>query len=143
MAAVLDRLGLDLAQLSGEETPSLIGDPDSPLLGRSFKALRPTTFAEAEAEAEWYLPPEPVMDRPSLLLDAYHPTLRGGTGRVADWEMAARLAAIVPQLMLAGGLQPENIAAAVRKVQPFAVDVASGVEAVPGRKDHEIGRAHV
>jgi phosphoribosylanthranilate isomerase len=143
MAEVLDRVGLDLAQLSGDETPNLIGDPDSPLYGRSFKALQPTTLAEAAAEAEWYVPPELAAHQPSLLLDAYHPTLRGGTGRVADWDLAARLAATVPQLMLAGGLHPENVAAAVQQVRPFAVDVASGVEAAPGRKDHEKVRAFV
>lgn len=142
-AAVLDAVGLDLAQLSGEETPNLIGDRNSPLYGRSFKALRPTSLAEAEAEAEWYLPPEPAANRPSLLLDAYHPTLRGGTGRVADWAMAARLAETVPQLMLAGGLNADNVAAAVEQVRPFAVDVASGVEAAPGRKDHAQVRAFI
>lgn len=153
-AAILDTCGLDLAQLSGDETPNMIGDPASPLYGRSYKALRPTTFAEADAEAEWYLPPpftnkqtnQPTnqsSNSPSLLLDTYHPTLRGGTGETMDWSVAARLAETVDGLMLAGGLTPENVAAAVRQVRPFAVDVASGVEAVPGRKDHARIRAFI
>lgn len=143
MARLLDELDLDLAQLSGEEPPALVADPGSALHGRSYKGIRPTSFAEAEAEAEWYVPPAPVADRPSLLIDAYHPTLRGGTGRQADWAMAAKLAGTVQNLMLAGGLDPDNVAAAVQQVQPFAVDVASGVEAAPGKKDHGLVRAFI
>ena len=143
VAAILDQGQLDLAQLSGEETPNLIGDPDSPLYGRSYKALRPTSLTEAEVEAEWYLPPEPLPGRPSLLIDAHHPTLRGGTGRVADWSLTAHLAATIPGLLLAGGLTPDNVAQAVAQVQPFGVDVASGVEAAPGRKDHARLRAFI
>jgi phosphoribosylanthranilate isomerase len=142
-AQVLDECGLDLAQLSGEEPPSLVGDRRSPLFGRSYKALRPTSLVEAEADAEWYLPPEPAEGMPTLLLDTYHPTLRGGTGETADWSIAAQLAAQVPGLMLAGGLTPANVAEAVRRVRPFAVDVASGVEASPGRKDAGLVRAFV
>lgn len=143
MAAVLEECGLDLAQLSGDEPPALVGDPSSPLYGRSFKALKPASLPEAEAEAEWYAAPEPAAGHPSLLLDAHHPTLPGGTGRTTDWEMAARLAEQVPGLMLAGGLTPENVGEAVRQVRPFAVDVASGVEKAPGTKDHEKVRAFI
>lgn len=143
MAAMLDKCGLDLAQLSGNEPPSLVGDPSSSLYGRSFKALRPTSLPEAEAEAEWYAAPERTPGQPSLLLDAYHPTLPGGTGRTTDWEMAARLAEQVPGLMLAGGLTPANVGEAVRRVRPFAVDVASGVEQAPGKKDPEKVRAFI
>lgn len=143
MAAVLEECGLDLAQLSGDEPPALVGDPSSPLYGRSFKALKPASLPEAEAEAEWYAAPERAAGHPSLLLDAHHPTLPGGTGRTTDWEMAARLAEQVPGLMLAGGLTPENVGEAVRQVRPFAVDVASGVEKAPGRKDHEKVRAFI
>ena len=143
VAGVLEDCGLDLAQLSGDEPPSLLGDPSSPLYGRSFKALRPTSLPEAEAEAEWYAAPERAAGQPSLLLDAYHPTLPGGTGRTTNWEMAARLAKKTPGLMLAGGLTPENVGEAVRRVRPFAVDVASGVERAPGRKDREKVRAFI
>ncbi|HSM56670.1 MAG TPA: phosphoribosylanthranilate isomerase [Candidatus Sulfomarinibacteraceae bacterium] len=136
-ARVLDECGLDLAQLSGQEPPSQVGDPQSPLYGRSYKALRPQTLAEAEAEAEWYAPTQPAPGQPGLLLDAYHPTLPGGTGRTTDWSMAAQLRESVPGLMLAGGLTPDNVVRAVAQVRPFAVDVASGVEAGPGIKDAE------
>jgi phosphoribosylanthranilate isomerase len=141
MTHILDHVNLDLAQLSGDEVPSLVGDPASPLYGRAYKALRPTSFAEAEADAEWFTAPEGV--RPSLLIDSYHPTLRGGSGRTGDWALSARLARQVPGLMLAGGLTPENVAAAARQVRPFAVDVASGVEAAPGRKDPALVQAFV
>jgi len=137
MAAIMAHCGLDLAQLHGEEVPAIIGDPASPLYGRSYKALRPTSLAEAEAEAEWYLPPNPCPNQPSLLIDAYHPTLRGGTGERGNWEMAAQLNAGIPGLMLAGGLTADNVAEAVTQVRPFAVDVASGVETRPGQKDYD------
>jgi len=143
MATVLDTVGLDLAQLSGEEVPFLVGDPQSPLYGRAYKALRPTSLAEAEAEAEWYVPPERPSHLPALLLDTYHPTLRGGTGATGDWEMSAHLAQTIPGLMLAGGLTADNVAAAVRVVRPFAVDVASGIEDRPGKKDLSLLRRFI
>jgi phosphoribosylanthranilate isomerase len=159
MAAVLDQCQLDLAQLSGEEVPALIGDPASLIYGRAYKALRPATLAEAEAEAEWYLPPDdsrslslPKGDRfrqaqpavmPQLLVDTHHPNLRGGTGQTGDWQMIAQLAANIPGLMLAGGLTPDNVAEAVKQVRPFAVDTASGVESSPGKKDERKVREFV
>jgi len=69
----------------------------------------------------------------TLLIDAADPERRGGTGRRADWEHAARLAARRP-VMLAGGLSPENVAEAISVVRPWAVDISSGVEDEPGVK---------
>lgn len=135
MAAVLDACTLDLAQLHGDEVPRLIGDPASPLYGRSFKAIRPHSYLEAQAEAEWYVPPTPRPDFPDLLVDAWHPTAYGGTGETGDWALAAQLTADVPRLLLAGGLTPDNVARAVAQVRPWGVDVAGGTEAAPGRKD--------
>ncbi|MCP5100132.1 MAG: phosphoribosylanthranilate isomerase [Chloroflexi bacterium] len=152
MATILDTVNLDLAQLSGEEVPKLVGDKGSAIYGRSYKAIRPSSFAEAEADAEWFMPPENNQQStinsqpitvPSLLIDTYHPTLRGGTGETGDWEMSARLAEKIPGLMLAGGLNTENVAEAVRVIRPFAVDVASGVEASPGKKDHDLVRTFI
>jgi phosphoribosylanthranilate isomerase len=71
---------------------------------------------------------------PALVLDASRPGQYGGTGQVADWDMAASLAGEYP-ILLAGGLGPQNVAAAVTRVCPWGVDVASGVESAPGRKD--------
>ena len=83
------------------------------------------------------------LQSPSLLIDTYHPTLRGGTGETGDWAMSAQLAQSIPGLMLAGGLHADNVAEAVRVVRPFAVDVASGVEASPGQKDPSLVRAFI
>lgn len=81
-------------------------------------------------------------DRVTLLFDAHDPIRRGGTGARADWQVAAALAA-KRQLLLAGGLTPDNVADAVAAVRPFGVDVSSGVERAPGIKDHDRLRAFV
>jgi phosphoribosylanthranilate isomerase len=72
----------------------------------------------------------------TILLDAYSADARGGTGRTFDWSLATELAKKRP-IILAGGLTPDNVLDAVRVVRPYAVDVSSGVEMDPGRKDHE------
>ena len=135
MAEVLEYCTLDLAQMHGNEPPSYIGDPTSPLYGRSYKALKPSSISVAKVEAEWYIAPIRPNNSPSLLIDSYHPTMPGGTGKVADWDIAHQLAAEIPELMLAGGLNPANVAKAIEKVHPYAVDVSSGVERRPGKKD--------
>jgi phosphoribosylanthranilate isomerase len=80
---------------------------------------------------------------PQLLLDAYHPTLHGGTGQRVDVQLARAVAGRFERLMLAGGLTPDNVAETIRAVRPWAVDVSSGIEAVPGRKDHGKIRAFI
>ena len=128
VAAILDECGLDLAQLSGDEPPE-----DLALLGeRAFKALRPRDVVAAASLAAIY--PRRAAS-PALLVDASAGAGRfGGAGQTGDWAAARALAAQRP-ILLAGGLRPENIAAAVAAVQPWGVDVASGVESSPGRKD--------
>jgi phosphoribosylanthranilate isomerase len=133
----LDYCGLDLAQLHGEEAPDLL----AALPGRVFKALRPQDAAEAASQADTFARFGPA-GGPDLLVDAYHPALRGGAGQTGDWQLAAGLAGQC-RLLLAGGLTPTNVAAAIAQVQPWGVDVASGVEAVPGRKDHDLLRAFI
>ena len=122
--AILDILqgcSLHLAQLHGDEPPALLDQ----LASLAFKAWRG-------------IPPEPnpypFRGEPALLLDAAVAGSYGGTGLTADWSSAARLAKQYP-LLLAGGLNPQNVAEAVRQVGPWGVDVASGVEASPGVKD--------
>lgn len=81
--------------------------------------------------------PRSVDDWPSgitILLDAHDPVRRGGTGRTIDWSRAAAAAARRP-VFLSGGLTPANVAAAIRQVRPYAIDLSSGVEASPGVKD--------
>ncbi len=145
--AIIEIAGLDLAQLHGAETPAAV----AALAPHAFKALRPQTLAEAQAALEDYLaaipssPPSTVYRLPStpdLLLDAYHPQQKGGTGLTADATIARWLAERC-RLLLAGGLTPENVADAIAQVQPWGVDVSSGVEATKGRKDHAKVRAFV
>ena len=133
---------LDLAQLHGEEVPSQINDPNSILHGRAYKALRPQSLIEAEADAEWYIAEAPGMN-PTILIDAYHPELYGGTGELSDWEIGKAVIKMTNGLMLAGGLTPDNVIQALVEVRPYGVDVASGVEASPGVKDHDLVRSFV
>jgi phosphoribosylanthranilate isomerase len=136
--AILNQTGLDYAQLHSGEPPEALNR----LAGRAFKALRPTGADEALAQAATYAPLGPV-EGPALLIDAYDPTAYGGTGKTADWHAAAAIARQHPGLLLAGGLTPENVTAAIRTVQPWGVDVSSGVEVAPGQKDHDKVRAFV
>ncbi len=79
----------------------------------------------------------------AVLLDAYNKDLYGGTGDVFDWSAARRVRALVPQLFLAGGLGPDNVAESVRAVAPYAVDACSLLERAPGLKDARRVRAFV
>jgi len=128
---LLDVVGLDLAQLHGSEPPAAIRQ----LAPRAFKALRPRTHQEAQAALDAYresMPDDPNL--PQLLVDAYHPRQFGGTGHRASADAAYRLSGRV-RLLLAGGLTPDNVAAAVEQIRPWGVDVSSGVERRPGTKD--------
>lgn len=81
---------------------------------------------------------------PCLLLDAHAPGVFGGTGRTVDWELAARVVTAAGRpVVLSGGLHPDNVGEAIRRVRPAAVDTASGVESAPGRKDPARMRALV
>ncbi|MET0388989.1 MAG: phosphoribosylanthranilate isomerase [Polyangiales bacterium] len=123
-------LGLGCLQLHGDEPPELLAE----FLPHAYKALR-VRGADVEAEAARY-PGE------YLLLDAYVPGVHGGSGARFDWTLALSLAQR-RKLTLAGGLRPDNVADAVRSVQPFCVDVASGVESSPGKKDPALVRAFI
>ncbi len=128
VAAILDDCGLDLAQLHGDEPIEAL----EALAPRAFKAIRPATLEEARAAARCY---GRRSNPPAFLVDASTtPGRFGGTGQTGDWELARALAQDYP-LLLAGGLCPENVAAAITHVRPWGVDVASGVESHPGRKD--------
>jgi phosphoribosylanthranilate isomerase len=121
--------GLDQLQLHGDEPPELVHR----LAPHAFKALRIGTAADVAA-AEGY---------PGLLLvDAKVAGALGGTGQTVDFALVAPLAR-TRRLLLAGGLGPTNVAAAVRAVGPWGVDVASGVERSPGVKDLDAVKAFV
>lgn len=131
ITTVLDQAGLDYAQLHGDETPEWF----TSLNGRCYKALRPADAQEAATQAATFAPLSKLAGL-HWMIDAYDPAAYGGTGKRADWQTAAQLAQQYPGLLLAGGLTPENVVQAIAVVQPWGVDVASGVEAEPGRKDH-------
>ncbi len=126
--AIMAECGLHLAQLSGDEPGELLED-----LGEAgFKALRVKGQADLQAAMQVY---SPRAIPPADLIDSHTPGQFGGTGHSADWSAAAQISSRLP-ILLAGGLSPENVAQAVAQVHPWGVDVASGVEAAPGIKDH-------
>ncbi len=133
ISRITNQVGLDFAQLSGDETDDMLIE----LRGIAFKAIRPMNQAMALEDVEYFSQHLPGDERaPSLLLDAYHPKLFGGTGEQASTEVALGVKERIPRLMLAGGLTPENVAERVAAIRPWGVDVASGVEAgTPGVKD--------
>ncbi len=114
------------AQLHGDEPPAIVSE-----VSRTVPVIKAFRVAA---------------DFPLSTLDKYHDAFAflidgsragqfGGTGASADWNVARR-AAVAHRILLAGGLTPENVGAAIRSVRPYAVDVASGVETKPGKKDH-------
>lgn len=120
--AVLGQVPLDLLQFHGTESPEFCRAAGRPYI----KAIAMQDGVNAEAEARRY--PDAV----GLLFDAYHPQLAGGSGETFDWARVPR--SLGRPIILAGGLTPENVAAAVHVVQPYAVDVSSGVEVSKGIK---------
>ena len=135
------RVGLDFAQLSGDESINTLSE----LEGIAFKAIRPADVAAARADVARLAPAFPQGSAaPSILLDAYNPKLYGGTGETASESIARVVNAAAPRLMLAGGLNPNNVAGRVRRIRPWGVDVASGVEAeTPGIKNLGLVRAFI
>jgi phosphoribosylanthranilate isomerase len=134
VAALMEQCGLDLAQLHGDEVLESLAS----LRGRAFKVVRGTLPPEAELQAVTRFGP----GQPAFLIDAQAPGQYGGTGQLADWDAAATLAARF-RIFLAGGLTADNVGAAVAQVGPWGVDVASGVESAPGKKDVAKMRAFV
>jgi phosphoribosylanthranilate isomerase len=126
VAALCRSLKLDAAQLHGDETPQTVAE-----LARSIPVIK-----AFRVEPDF---PLAALDEYSeafaFLLDAALTGQYGGTGRTTDWDVARR-AAKGRRIILAGGLKVENVAAAVRIVRPYGIDVASGVESKPGKKDH-------
>ncbi|MGO8747387.1 MAG: phosphoribosylanthranilate isomerase [Thermoguttaceae bacterium] len=128
------RLGLDLIQLHGDESPGILAALGGLPLMRSFRlksdGLESVLDYLSECRQLNCLPER-------ILLDACKQGHYGGTGELADWATARQYPAASwhPPLVLAGGLTPGNVAEAITMVRPSAVDIASGVERSPGRKD--------
>jgi phosphoribosylanthranilate isomerase len=110
-------------QLHGAETPEMCSGFSRPVV----KAFRIADKSSLDAL--------PAYRTSAWLLDSYVPGQLGGTGAKFNWDLAIAAARFGRPIILAGGLTPENVAEAVRQTRPFAVDVSSGVESAPGRKD--------
>lgn len=121
---IVEKTGINAAQLHGDETPEFCSSLNCTVI----KAIRVKDSSDLENLAQY-----PVQ---AILLDTYSDVEYGGTGKSFDWEILDNYS-IPENIILSGGLNPDNVAEAVRVVKPYAVDVSSGVEAEPGKKDHE------
>lgn len=130
---VVDTVKLDGVQLHGDESPEVV---DRLVRAGLFviKAFRVAVRADLE-ELDAYSPS-------AFLLDTYVPDRHGGTGQTFDWSIALDAAA-ERRILLSGGLTSENVASAVEAIHPWGVDVSSGVESAPGRKDVEKMRTFI
>ena len=114
---------LNILQFHGAETPEDCGR--FPVMAlKAFRVAGPETLEEMQQ-----------FSTDGFLLDAFVKKALGGTGETFSWELAVRAKEFGRPIFLAGGLTPKNVAEAVREVEPFAVDVSSGVESEPGKKD--------
>jgi phosphoribosylanthranilate isomerase len=126
-----NRCGLSLLQFHGDEPPEFC---------LQFALMSMKAFRVRDESVFDDLRRYPT---DAWLLDAYSPAGLGGTGETFNWDLAVRANQLGRPIFLAGGLTPENVAEAVARVRPFGVDVSSGVEAAPGRKDHAKVRAFI
>jgi phosphoribosylanthranilate isomerase len=127
----ISECGLGLLQFHGDEPPEFC---------TRFGLMSMKAFRIRDAESLKELPKYPTE---AWLLDAWSAETLGGTGEKFNWDLAVEAQKFGKPVFLAGGLTPENVAAAVRRVRPFGVDVSSGVEASPGKKDHEKVKAFI
>jgi phosphoribosylanthranilate isomerase len=131
VSRAIGECGLGLLQFHGDETPEFC---------TGFGLMSMKAFRIRDAKSLKELPKYPTE---AWLLDAYSAESPGGTGEKFNWDLAVEAQKFGKPVFLAGGLTPENVAAAVRKVRPFGVDVSSGVESSPGKKDHAKVRAFI
>jgi phosphoribosylanthranilate isomerase len=127
-----DEIGLTLLQFHGDEGPAFCAEAARRTGCRVIKAARVSSGADIQALT--------VFHTDFHLLDSYRKGVPGGTGETFAWDLARAHPTRVP-MILSGGLTPENVGEAIAAVRPYAVDVASGVESAPGRKDHAKLRA--
>jgi phosphoribosylanthranilate isomerase len=138
MNRVADKARLQYLQLHGEEPPELIEELERP----AIKAFRVRDASWLSEVRQWLAAVATPSRVEAILLDAYSETAQGGTGERFNWDLVgdARLSgalAGLPPIILSGGLDKNNVVRALSVVQPWAVDVSSGVESAPGVKDVE------
>jgi phosphoribosylanthranilate isomerase len=126
VAGTADRCRLTVIQLHGDEGPAYCREVARRTGAKVMKAVRVHDAAQVHDLQRFHTD--------FHLLDAYSPRTPGGTGETFDWELARRHPG-VPPVVLSGGLNADNVGAAIEAARPFAVDVASGTESAPGRKD--------
>ena len=127
--AVIEECGLDILQFHGDETPGYCaGFCKNKRVVKAFRMKGEETLARLEA----------YRDVDAYLLDAYSPEKKGGTGEVFKWELAVKAKKFGKPIILAGGLTVNNVQEAIRIVRPSGVDVSSGVESSPGKKDPQL-----
>jgi phosphoribosylanthranilate isomerase len=131
---VAREVGLDVAQLHGDETPGTVAEIRSAGLA-VMKAVRVRNAEDLAAEVEGF-------DADLYLLDAYSDRVRGGTGRTFDWGMAKSLIGR-GNIVVSGGLGPENVRAAIDFFEPYGVDASSSLEDTPGKKNEESVRRFI
>jgi phosphoribosylanthranilate isomerase len=131
---LFDDCGFALAQLHGDESPGFCESLNRPVLRAIRLRDRNSFLALAEFKGRTGVR--------GFVVDAFSDTAYGGTGHTTDWSLAGEVAKAAP-ILLAGGLTPENVQEAIRRVHPYGVDVSSGVEESPGRKDPDKIRAFV
>lgn len=137
-----DQVGLDVIQLHGDETPRIVTQLGGHRVIKAFRCRN----GDFEPVAEFVHRCEDLGCRPcGVLIDAYQPSLFGGTGQIANWSLVRKLSELLRDMpiVLAGGLRSENVAAAIEATRAAAVDTASGVEFEPGRKDAQRVRAFI
>lgn len=132
--SIMDTCGLAMAQLHGDENVSYCRELARP----AMKALRLRDRGSLLALAEY----QGRGGVRGFVLDAFSELSYGGTGQITDWGLAAEVAKSTP-ILLAGGLTPDNVTEAIHTVRPYGVDVSSGVESAPGKKDRAKMRAFV
>lgn len=132
--ALMDECGFALAQLHGDETARYCQDLGRPVLKALRLKDRETILALREYQGR--------ANMRGFLIDAFSDQAYGGTGRTVDWTLAQEAARSTP-IILAGGLTPANVAEAISRVRPYGVDVSSGVELSPGKKDPDKVKAFV
>jgi phosphoribosylanthranilate isomerase len=132
--SIMDTCGLAMAQLHGDENVSYCRELARP----AMKALRLKDRGSLLALAEY----QGRGGVRGFVLDTFSELAYGGTGQITDWRLAADVAKSTP-VLLAGGLTPDNVTEAIRTVRPYGVDVSSGVESTPGKKDHAKMRAFI
>ncbi len=141
IASIRQQTRLTFIQLHGDESPEMVRS-----IRGAYKAIRPESVEQVKGITAAYTGVDGLtarLDSPELLIDTYHPELKGGTGQQMSRAIALEAQKYTRRLMLAGGLTPDTVAEVIRAVQPWAVDVSSGVEATPGKKDHGKVRAFI